>query len=79
MPEKEHAHIEIMGINPAARGKGLAKSLLSSLKSELTKQKNISKLTLSVNQQNKAGINSFLKEGKPSKLQNKENYINFEI
>ena len=79
-PEQNHAHVEIMGVNPDCRGKGYATKILSGFKKELeSNSQGPQSLTLSVNKANLVGITSFSKVAKVSENQNKENYINFEM
>lgn len=78
-PAEGHVHIEIMGVNPDMRGKGLAKSMLKSFKEEMSICAGIDKVTLEANKNNEAAINSFSKIATKSESQPKENYISFEL
>jgi ribosomal protein S18 acetylase RimI-like enzyme len=77
-PADGHVHIEILGINPDMRGKGIAKSMLQSFKQEMA-HADISKVTLEANKNNQSAINSFSKVAIKSATQPKENYIGFEL
>ncbi len=77
-PAEGHVHIEIMGINPDIRGKGLARNMLQAFKQDMTKV-GFEKVTLEANKNNQAAINSFSKVATKSATQPKENYIGFEL
>lgn len=77
--DKDHVHVEVMGVNPDFRGKGISGQLLTEFKQKLLEKHGLTKLTLSVNKNNDSGIRSFSKIGTKSQTQNKPNYINYEI
>ena len=79
MQNDKHLHVEILGINPEFRGKGIASKLLKAFKEKMQNEKSIERFTLSVKKDNESGIASFSKVGKEAKNQDKENYINFEL
>lgn len=74
-----HIHIEYMGTNPACRGKGYAKTILSEFKNKIGFKHPQTRITLDVNKLNVNGLNSFSKVAKRSKNQEKEDYIQFEM
>lgn len=76
-PEKNHIHIEMLGVNPEMRGQKLSNKILALFK-ESVKTKNV-RISFSVNRQNKAGLSSFSKLGKFAQNQTKANYIDFEL
>lgn len=79
-PEPNHAHVEIMGVNPDCRGKGYGTRILDQFKIQLqtTAQKE-QRLTLAVKKTNTAGLSSFTKIAKVAPEQNKDNYLNLEL
>ena len=77
-PELNHAHVEIMGVNPNYRGQGIARNMLREFKTIMTEQGN-DKVTLEVKKENTSGISSFSKVGTPSTKQSKDSYIGFEL
>lgn len=44
-PADSHVHIEVLGVNPDMRGKGVAKSMLKTFKSELKEAADIEKIS----------------------------------
>ncbi len=75
-PKTNHIHIEILGINPDYRGQGYARKMLISFKNLVSKH-NETKLTLSVNKNNMAGIASFSKVATLCEEQKNTDYIDF--
>ncbi len=73
-----NAHIEIMGVSPQHRGKGIGGNMLKCFKEEMLLH-NISKITLDVNKENIVGQNAFSKVASVSKNQTKDNYISYEL
>lgn len=59
--EKNHVHIECLGVNPSLRKMGIAKKLLVSLKNKLKSENPDVSVTLAVKKTNVAGIRSFSK------------------
>ena len=78
-PADGHVHIEIMGINPDIRGKGVARSMLTAFKTEMQEAAGIEKVTLEANKNNESALNSFSKIATKSDYQPKENYVSFEL
>ena len=78
-PEDGHVHIEIMGVNPDVRGKGVARSMLTAFKTEMQTVAGIEKITLEANKNNVSALNSFSKIATKSDSQPKENYVSFEL
>jgi len=79
MPENDHVHVEIMGINPDCRGYGLAQRLLTSFKDVVIEEMDINKLTLAVKRENLAGIRAFSKIATRSEELDTEHYLGFEL
>lgn len=78
-PEKNHVHIEFVGVNPDDRGKGYANRILADFKNEISEKIPKASITLEVNKLNLAGIKSFSKSAKLSQKQDREDYIQFEL
>ncbi len=79
-PSENHTYIEIMGVNPDCRGQGYASRMLTCFKENVqANSKEPQKITLSTKENNHAGIKAFSKIGKISEVQDKENYVNFEL
>ena len=77
--EDNSAHVELTGTSPKFRKRGYSKKILSGLKELLVETKGIERLTLAVNKENQAGINSFSKIAKENKNLDHDNYIGFEL
>lgn len=79
VPEQDHMHIEIMGVNPDCRGQGVATKMLCNFKSKMLAETSATQLTLEVNKKNIAGIKSFSKVATKDKEQTKDDYISFHV
>ena len=77
--EKDHIHIECLGVNPSMRKMGLAKNLLIGLKNKLTNENPDVKITLTVKKTNIAGIRSFSKVASEYEELSSENYIGLKL
>ena len=79
MPEYDHVHVEIMGVNPDCRGKGLAQGLLTIFKDAVIEKMNIDKVTLAVKRENLSGIRAFSKIATRAEKLDTEYYLGFEL
>lgn len=75
----ESAHVEMVVVNPDFRGFGYSKQILQNLKSEIKKEKGISKLTLSVNKNNIHALNTFSEIANKTKKYSTSIFVGFEI
>ena len=79
MQNDSHLHVEILGVNPDFRGKGIAGEMLKAFKAKMQQSQNIDRFTLSVKKDNESGIASFAKVGTRIKKDKEESYIDFEL
>ena len=77
--EKNHIHIECLGVNPTLRKMGIAKNLLISLKNKLKSENPDVNVTLAVKKTNVAGIRSFSKVATEYEPASSENYIGLQL
>ena len=63
MQSDKHVYVEILGVNPEFRGKGISKKILQIFKKRMQSEQNIERFTLSVKKDNESGIKSFSKVG----------------
>ena len=77
--DKDHIHIECLGVNPTLRKMGIAKNLLISLKNKLTSENPDVSATLAVKKTNIAGLRSFSKVATEYEPASSENYVGLQL
>lgn len=79
MQDEKHAHVEIMGIDPSQRNRGLARDMLIGFKKDMLQNTTAERITLSVKKENTSGIHSFSKVATESPKQTMSNYIDMQL